>query len=452
MLHTLKRVIGRGTIRLGIIRPFVWLYSSLVTEVRPGQANGREVPTVLALNPDRFRGDLEILAEGGELRILALPFRWQTRLLSLFWPKSGFDRQRYWESHDPEIRLVQERLRAFLRRFLRLLYDRFDVAAVISPALHYVADYDWGIASQQIGVPYIVLHRENTFPSSPVMADVYRERCHALKPFQGEHVVVHNQAARSLLVDAGLAPTDQVHSLGCLRMDDYVVAAAERADAIRAANGSVAPRVVLFSFSPQSGVPNVAHFSPPDAGPGFHVLFNEVHAAIGELARDHPEVEFVIKLKYAGRWESAVRQALETRGLSLESLPNIKVTASADPHELMLSSRVVVGFGSTTLFEAGIAGGAVILPVFAEATDPAYEPYIRFSEENENFDVATSGEDLKSLVLQRLSSPAVDPAALERRRAAFERWVSSLGVSARERYTRLILTSLEPHARRASKS
>jgi hypothetical protein len=56
---------------------------------------------------------------------------------------------------------LQSKLRTFLKIYLTALYKKLGVDGVIGAGINYKQDYDWGFVSDEIGVPYIVLQREN---------------------------------------------------------------------------------------------------------------------------------------------------------------------------------------------------------------------------------------------------------------------------------------------------
>jgi hypothetical protein len=64
--------------------PLVYIYSKVIREVKSTQnkSNAKQL-TFLVLTPERFRGDLEVLADTNKFRILSLPCNWQYKILRL---------------------------------------------------------------------------------------------------------------------------------------------------------------------------------------------------------------------------------------------------------------------------------------------------------------------------------------------------------------------------------
>jgi hypothetical protein len=57
------------------------------TKGNRGNKGDKKRPTLLALSPEGFRGDLEVLSECGHVRVLLAPMRWHTWLMYLFYPE-----------------------------------------------------------------------------------------------------------------------------------------------------------------------------------------------------------------------------------------------------------------------------------------------------------------------------------------------------------------------------
>lgn len=409
---------------------------------RPLIEGNPSAPLVLALNANRFRGDLEILVESGQFRVLRMPFAWQTRFIKMFYP-AGMGRLDYFNPQwRPDVAAGQDGYRKFLWRFLAALYRHLGVKAVVGAAIHYTQDLDWGAVSTELGVPYFVFHREN-FVSAPGLRSHYLSHSREHGRFVGCAVVVQNDIMRDIFIESGFTRPDQVHSLGCMRMDNLVRKLVQERP-----TKSRKKQVVVFSFAHRTGLAKLSRdrgvFGLWSNGPGFGFveMFNSVHGAIGQLAADNSDVDFVIKTKWAGDWFEKIDASIQERGLDRRRLPNLRLTATDDPHELILQSSVACSFGSTTILEAGISGLPVVIPYYADALNPEYTDYIHLRDAFAQFDVAGSEGELKSMIMHRLENPAQNPKTIEQHRALFEKLVSPLAGDATEKYLRLISDSI----------
>lgn len=411
---------ARAMAALLITGPFIRTLKGVLRDVE-GRAASRDLsrPALLALQPNRFRGELELLQAHSRYRVLALPFDWQMRFLMLFYP-ADMDRERLFRTDSPaDIGRRQEKLRRFLRVLAKRLFDELNIVATVSAGVHYWRDLDWGVAGMSSGRPFLVLHRENFYPR-PGNQEWFDVRMGAWKPFEGTAIATHNGVTRDALVARGYCREDQAEALGVMRMDAFVRAIAERP----AMPPRERPLVVLFSFTEGVGMSHRMEIWSPDAKGGWAGLFDATHAAIVRLAVGRPDIDVVVKFKTDSYIERRFALALEREGLPADLPANLTLTQEANAQTLIEEASVVVAFNSTTTLEAGLAGKPVVLPHFAEVHDPSFEPYAHFADEPGLFDLADSADDLIARIVHRLENPEIDAACMAARRAAFERLIS----------------------------
>ena len=440
-LNKITITIGKKIAQLGMVSPFVHLYASKIEEIKPqAEDNGSRKVTILALNPNRFRGDLQILADSGQFRVLIVPFEWQTKILNIFWTKElkrkrKKDPHKYYRPGDDKIFVeVQTDFRRFLRKFLSSLYSRLKIDCVIGAGVHYIQDFDWGLVSNELGVPYIVLHREN-LATGPGHVKFVHDFHRGMGQFKGSHIIVHNEIMKESLIESGFVNSDQVSALGCLRMDDYVRMIKDKS---RHKSNHGRKQVVFFSFNHAVGLLGILNGFSDERNVGWVNLFEKTHVAMAELAIEHPDVDFIIKPKWGGNWLEEIQYAFKKYGIESNKISNLKILVDVDVHQLIFESDVVAGYGSTTVLEAAIAAKPVIMPSFDEALDPQYRPYVHFPNETHLFDIAHSPEEFKTLILKRLEEPNITEAGQAERYAVFEKYVSSMNADALDKYVKAI--------------
>jgi hypothetical protein len=385
---------------------------------------------LLALNPDRFRGDLEILASSGQFRVLRFPFEWQARLLPHF--KDPAIHSSDWMRASSSVGDTREPFRLFLMRIVHYVAKHHRIDCVVGAAVHYVQDADWGAAFKRIGIPYIVFHKENLV-ATPAYRDDQVKLYKRLGTFEGDHIVVHNDTMKAIFVESGFATDEDVTVCGAMRMDRYL-------EQIKGASPAPEkPRVTLFSFHHVVGITGLRRQHPESFdgvwsrdGSGFVRLFNAVHSGVARFASENPDVEVVIKTKWGGRWLDKIRQTLLNEGLDPDELSNLRLDATTPAQDLILTSNVVCAFGSTTVLEAAIAGKPVVMPLFEEACVSPYQERVLFGDRLDLFDVATSRDHLVDLLTLRLTDSAIPEDTMERRRGLFEQYVSRLSGTAVE--------------------
>lgn len=398
-------------------------------EIRiPGVSAQADAPILLALSPIRFQTELEALAATGKVRILTIDQAAQGRLVRLFYDGCKFDLEQFCKP-DEGSRLAQRQrdFRAFLRDFLPTLFDEMGIRGVLTATYYYLQDLDLAMVGEEVGYPWIVLHRENLAPTL--------RQASVMSRFAGSLLVSHNEHTRKMLVDFGFVHPERAQALGCPRMDRYLRVLAEGQP-----QKKTRKKVALFSFVHGVGMKSILGGSfSENRDFGFVRLFEDVHGEFARLAKARPDVDFVVKLKWPGRgpWEDEVLKAFCDAGVRPEEVPNLVVTGDGDAQALILESDVIVGFWSTALLEAAIANKPVIVPKFHEAALEYYEQFLVFKDQlDELFLVGRSPDEYRQLILDAIDNPPeIDDATMKHRWAAFEHYVSNAVPDSADRYT-----------------
>jgi hypothetical protein len=407
--------------------------------------NSNKKYKILALNPDRFRGDLNILNDVDDFCIVTLPFNLHAWMINTFYNFPERLNDFYQPRVDSNIYLSRIECRAFLRLFLFWYYKFVQIDCVLGAAVHFKHDFDWGAVTNQLNIPFIVLHRENLIQCIP---GPYKFACQLYKmigSFEGAKIVVHNNESARCFVEAGYANKDQVLALGCMRMDLYLNQILK--SKLKSCNNR--KKVSFFSFSAGTNlyfpwmVSGGFQHWPDDKSVAMYSFFDNSILAIGQLALENPEIDFIIKPKIGHpSWDARIEKALHKGEINYHQLSNLSILPFVNPHELILESDVVCGFGSTVLLEAGIAKKPVVMPLFDEAQKPEFSDYILFGDYLEMFKVAYSSDEFKTLILDELESPSITDDQIKQREKLFNQWVSGIDGMATKRYTELIKSEI----------
>ena len=153
------RFLFKLSLKFELINIIAFLYFLKTKKVFKNNRNKKI--NILALSHKRFLGVLEIIGKNSDYQILALPSSWQSRFLNFFYDEN--DRKNI--GLKTMNSAVQSKFYDFLKLFLKKYYKLTKINLVIGPALHYRQDVDWGNMSKTIGVPYVVLHKENLYAS-----------------------------------------------------------------------------------------------------------------------------------------------------------------------------------------------------------------------------------------------------------------------------------------------
>ena len=441
-----KRWIFRSLWYFGVLNP-VLSYS--VWKINAANRKSGKYPencdtsnnSLLAICPERFRGDLELIEDSEMFRILRCPTSLVYFLNAMFVQNprdrhGNYKTETYFaQSADPIFSRQKSELEKFYQAFLPRLFDYFGVAAVLGPNFT-MPHFDLlGVTASRVGRPYIILHREGLV-AAPGVAKTNRDWAKIGGRFPGDFLIVQNEVQKELLISGGYVNEDRITALGCMRMDRFL----EQINLPPKTNSPTKKkRLAFFSFVPGQGLVGISGLGltnfPEDRNQGLWKLFMNVHQVIGQIAKNNPEVEVLIKIKWGGPWLDFIHEALSTV-FGAEEIPgNLEITEQGNVHKQILAADVVSSYGSTTLLEGAIAGKKVIVPDFDELNYEHYRPYVFFSDKLEIFEVAKSKRSYLQKIQAALDHPEiVSEDILEKRREIFARFVSPVEGGASKRY------------------
>ena len=439
IINKIIRSYEKFFISIGSTSIFIAQSTQFISEVKPSQGLcDADAPSLLALSPFRFRGDLKALADSKKFRVFKVSDKWQKKMAALFYPKGFKLRVDYYDSNpNMQVQKIQDSTRKFFLKFLKDLYIKFDIDCVIGASVWYPQDYEWGYVSRMINTPYVVLHRENLITGD----GHYEQRVLQLKryrKFSGNHIIVHNERSKEAFVESGYVSSENIDALGCVRMDEFINSINDQALSDKSLKIKDFKKVTFFSFQRGVGLRGVTEVWPKNDKEGYATLFAQTHVAFAQLALDNPDIEFVIKAKWGGGWLLEIEKVLLDAGINYKELNNLVVTGEGDAQDLIFNSDVIVCFGSTTLLEAGIANKFVVIPYFDEALDEKHSRFVHFKKEFSLFNVANNIQEFKDQILDGLKNNHIDSKIMDARYKAFEEHVSFMDCSATEKYSKAL--------------
>ena len=338
--------------------------------------NNTKQYTVLALDSERYRGDIDVLAQQKELRVLHINQGWQV-VLVLSTLKGDFSIGEVLDAKSgTELYSRHQKTLASHRSFLSSLYKILKIDCVTTVHFKYIYDYYWTSESENLNVPFIMLARECNF-FSPMIYGVIVEKMKAQSHFHGTHIIVHNKKCKEVYVDNDFCDADKITIASALRMDRFIKSTylSKVATNNKVKQNNI---FILFYFPVNSSTFN--NFDPSisfanDYWDDRFKLFTDLHHAILQLAYDNRDIKFIIKPKSNFMEEDSwkyYQQAVSSSGINTNELDNYIVTADPDVNKLLLQASVVCGLQSSTTVEAAFAGKRVILPMFDGFRDTPY--------------------------------------------------------------------------------
>ena len=359
-----------------------WLRRSAVTRQvsrggRTRHAVRGPLPPIVSLARGAFTEDAILVAEElGHDEVTLLRRESFKSIARAFLPPEVGDLN--YRSAGPAAKVAAATYRDFLRR----LWPEFDgpgsCRLVLTANTCYWAEVELGGALDELGVPFVALHKENL--KSPGHAQqwlpVYAERRSA---FHGTRVLVHNRAEFELQVAGDVAPRERISVVGLARLDaahrHRRVTVGRRIDGpVLVASflpGEIRPRLSGFSGTePRLGLPIPDHDAHPFDFVGASI---ELHRTAVLLARRLPDVEVIVKGKGLERDRAWVPRLIDHVAGPDGTPPNLTLRFAGDALHLTCTASVVIGFNTTMLLEALAAGRHAVQLVTEEALGAADE-------------------------------------------------------------------------------
>jgi hypothetical protein len=407
--------------------------------------------TILALDSDRYRGDLEMLASVSKFRVLTIRQKWQVLFLGRIYSNiNNVSLDDYFgsisgDSIYKEVVLAKK----FMQESLIQLLSIIKVDCITTVNYKYIEDLDWTIAAKNIGIPYIMLYRECLLQKGYRFYDEVVKRNLKYK-FYGSHIIVHNHTCKDAFLESNYCKEKDISVIGALRMDKYL-------NILKNRNSQTKRRkkqFVLFYFPYDMSLFG-KNGNPPNGYKYKYAysiwrerksLFRDVHVAIAELAVEHPEINFIIKPKEimmnVRSW-LFYEQVLDEIEFNKEKADNYSVEPYADVHELILNSDIICALQSSTAIESAISGKPVILPVFKNYR--ITENYKDFTWRNhlDIFSVANNKSHLKEMIIDLMNHPIVDGDILNKRKSVFKEFFNDIEGESLNKYVETITEVVE---------
>ena len=403
--------------------------------------------TVLVLDYDRFRGDIDLFSQAADIRIVGVSWSLLLYLLSAYVhnPTEKEIRARVselgirWDfagaQPGSKIYKSRERYRAFLRKFLPKLFQLMNADVIMNSDFRYRREADIVRVAAELGYAHICYYREAMY-MVPAYYHHAVARHEIFGPFNGFMIAVQNAVTKKMFLEARMAPPGKIVVRGCPRMDAL-------ADRVR--NPSTR----------RDGGKQIAYFSAPYGSERKDLSLKpfdmirtarKVVRALAEIARDNPNIRVVLKIKDmhakgpTGGQVAIFEKEIAAVAEPSRRLDNIEfVTDRFAAHDVLAESDVVCAMQSTVVLEAAALGKPVILPHLRELQEQdGAEEVLMYRECRHLFDVPNDVEELKRTVMERLRKPDVDPDIMRERSKTFEEYVSSLNGGATEKSLDLI--------------
>ena len=342
--------------------------------------------TILMLDSDRYRGDLEILSKSNKFRVLHIRQIFQSLLTNIFLKGDVTVQQLSNIKSTSNLYNQHTRTISLFRKVLKYIYYFINIDCVTTVHFKYVPDYYWTLISEELSVPYICLHRECNL-LSPTIRDRVVRMMNLIGRFHGSHIVVHNKRCKEVFVETNFASNDQVTICGALRMDEIGSSKLVQHNNFITDKKKV---FTLFYFPVVSTTFCIDKFGVEKYGinTGYWItgksrrcwefnesLFTLLHLKILSMAKKYEDIDFIIKVKPEFKkhysWKF-YENFLNDSDIDWNRLKNYRIESDVDVRSLINKSNVVCGLQSSTTVESIFMDKKVIIPLFKELHKTKY--------------------------------------------------------------------------------
>jgi hypothetical protein len=399
--------------------------------------------TILALDVDRYRGDLVALSYHPKIRVLFMKQNPPGWLIKPFYSELNIGRYINAEKNSID-GINHKKAYDFMYKFLSIFYKYVSVDCVTTVNYRYLEDYNWSKVSDDLGVPFIMLYRECLLASDKLYDFVVRRKKNEFGKFVGSHIVVHNEKCKQSFIDGEFATSDQVSVAGALRMDNFFkLIRQNKTESLHESK----KKFILFYFPHNNDLfgkkynKNYKGLICNAIWSGRDKLFTDLHNAIIELALEYPDIEFIIKPKGVmvenESW-SFYKDVVNRSNIDVRKLPNYRVDVDLNVSSSIIKSSVICALQSSVVVESAFAGKRLILPLFHNFLNSPYFDDFYWKNDLELFDVATDKNQFKILFKDILNNPKISQDVQNKRVELFDRWFSNIKGNSIDKYYNII--------------
>lgn len=307
-----------------------------------------------------------------------------------------------------ELESTRKRYRKVADRFAKRLKKTYNPVAVIAPSDNFFYVRELIPALRELGVPYYVVDKEGTIcPAYFVhFADYIRENC----PLIADHILVWSERQRLFWEKTGVVPS-KITVVGQPRSDFWRQPERwlARKDLGIPGLRTDTKIVLFFTYDPWAYTPD---YMIEKGEMHWDVLRQQTHDALFSFAKEHPELDFIVKAHPQQLDRRAIQGEIDGYGVRNVFL----VTGSILSNHLIVNADCIVGFQTTALIESMLTKKPIIYTFWDEARTKWANDLIPFHT-TKGVTIAESPESLKQAVLNAMANPAMTSEQQEARNA-----------------------------------
>ncbi len=402
--------------------------------------------TLLALDSERYRGDIDILAKSENFRVLHIKQGWERLLTEVY--LNGIEIDSILEAHnDVELSDKHKKTQLLITKILSKLYKIIDIDCVTTVHFKYLPDHYWTLVSENLNIPYIMLYRECNL-MSPYIYNKVLFLMMRFKTFHGSHVIVHNKKCKDVFIEANFFEERKITIASALRMD-YLVNNINQRNNNNLTQEKKRKKFTLFYFPIDSSMFGARRRTIGDQTyysdswwSERERFFSQLHNVILKLAKENKDIDFIIKPKEIFMHEKSwnfYEKVIADSDIDIKKLNNYIVDASADTHNLISDSSIICGGQSSTTVESLVLGKRFILPAFCGYTSTEYFKQFPWRKHLNLFDVATNTTEFENIFYDAVQSSGINDNVIEKRRELYLQCFDDFSGNAIDKYTKTIV-------------
>jgi hypothetical protein len=299
--------------------------------------------------------------------------RWH-REAHRYFPVEAFDGIA--NAYSPELSKNWQAYRKWVEQETAWLINAYQPNLFVTPSDSFFYLRPFIASLKSFGVNTFVLQKETTI--SPMVMEVHSEEIGRFVPFMSDFMTVCSERHKQFWLKAGTNP-DLISVTGQPRFDIYKRDVVEGPSKVRRAT-----KILYLSYDDSA-------YLPSDLGSDFD----------GSWIQQRQETEMVLADISHTKEVTAKKHPQQTFAEDWIGENANLADRFADTRSLIVETDVVVGFQTTALYEAAVAGKPTIYAAWGEVFENNKESLIRFDLASELVTHALSPDHLRELLSQR---------------------------------------------------
>ncbi len=396
---------------------------------------GRPLYHIFFLRKATFEDDMfAVFGHQPDVQLYAITRRRIKDMAYAFLPTHLTDLE--YRSRSVEDEKRKQAYRAFMVRMWSVLQKFIRCDAVLTGNFSYHAEQEFAGALEELGTPFIALHKESLRP--PKLSEFYAEHYRTKRaPFCGRKILAYNELEKQAQIRGEIVPAERIVVTGSPRFD--TLHELRKQSASQHGSPKHRPRILFFFFTqrPLTFLQHTEHHQWAETIQ-WNDLLRDTFLGVLQAARQSQEIEVIIKTKSEKIHTDVLQSLLDS---VQEIPPNVNIIESGSPLHLIVESDVVCGFNTTAILDALALDKPAVVPRFAEAVQPEFQPFIV------NYGAAVEYADSPEELVTTLRMIAeerhpVRPELSAETAAILEQWVGNGDGRAAERVRQAVLAEI----------